>query len=137
TERALFEECPVRRIALEATDLNRASPLVLEHARALAQQLGRADARARAAEEVLREDQLGGTRAVPLRNCADEAGNVYSGRAGERARRAGEPAAVEAAVGLDDGSAVVERRLQLLVQPSARLCNSGHRGQSSPRAQRR
>ena len=104
--------CPSRSAA--AADRDRRRALVLEDARALAQDLDRADARAGAAEDVLLEDRPQRLRVLP-RDLRDEAGDVDAGGTGDRARRGGVgPAALEAAVRLDERLGWRERRPQLV-----------------------
>ena len=110
-----LDEPDVGSVALEPPDLDRPSPLVREHAGALAEELRRADPRARAAEEVLGEDQLGGVRRVALRDRRHETGDVDVRGAGDRAGRGSMgAAALEAAVRFDPRLVGAERRLQLV-----------------------
>jgi hypothetical protein len=85
-ERVAVEVRVVDRVALQQADLHGlAFGVVIAHAGVLAQDLGRADARAAAAEDVLLEDADGGAVDVLVVDVADEAGDVDAGRAGARA----------------------------------------------------
>ena len=100
--------------ALERADRNRLASLVLEHAGALAEHLDRADARTGATEQVFGEDRPGGAGEVTFGDRADEPRHVDVGRAGDRAGRGRVgPAAVEAAVSLDERLVALQRRAQL------------------------
>ena len=114
-ERHLCGERDVARIALEAADLDRLAPLVLENAGAFAEELDRADARARSAEQVLGEDDPGGAGRVVPGDRGDELRHGDTGRARGHARglRVG-PAAFEAPVGLHERLGVLERGRQLV-----------------------
>ena len=91
--RGAVEEVPLPRhdavggVALEPPDLHRLALGRLPHAGALAEFLGRADARAHAAEDVLLEDRLPGRLGLPGRDLADEERDVDLGRAGLDAGR--------------------------------------------------
>ena len=120
-----LDEPDVGSVALEPPDLDRPSPLVREHAGALAEELCRADPRARAAEEVLGEDQLGGVRRVALRDRRHETGDVDVGGAGDRAGRGSVGnAAFEAAARLDARLVRSKRRLKLVEERRRHRCSS-------------
>ena len=89
-----LDEPDVGSVALEPPDLDRPTPLVGEHAGALAEKLSGADARAGAAEQVLGEDHLGGVGGVAVRDRRHEAGDVdvRRGRQPCTARSMGDPA---------------------------------------------
>ncbi len=82
-------EQEVRRVALQEADRDRLVLGDVAHAGALAQDLGRADARAGPAEDVLLQD--GGRRALEIAglDLADEVRDVDARRAGLDAARAG------------------------------------------------
>jgi hypothetical protein len=117
-------ESPVGGVPLQAPDLDRAAALVQEDARPLAQDLDRADAGAGRAQEVLGEDRGGRLLRRAAGDGGDERRDVDARRARHRARRLGvRPPAVEAALRLDDGLLVRERRHELLeriAEPSRR-----------------
>ena len=99
---------PLGRVALQRADLDRPPALVDEHAVALAEHLDRADARARAAEDVLGEDRRRCGARVAGGDRGDEARHVDAGGARRHARRRRvRAAALEAAVGLDHGGLAV------------------------------
>ena len=77
----------IRRVALQQTDLHRLALGLHAHAGFLAQRLGRADAGAHAAEDVLVENGLGRRLRMPGLDLADEHRDVDRGRAGHLARR--------------------------------------------------
>jgi hypothetical protein len=117
----------VGREPLEQADLDRLLALVPQHAGSLAEDLDGADAAARAAEQVLREDDS--RRLVRVVRCerGDEPGNVDARRACDDARRGCvRPTALEAAVGLDERSVVVERGLQLVEDRLPVFHDRGH-----------
>ncbi len=102
-KREAFGERPVGGMPLESPDLDRAPTLVVEDACALTENLGRAGARARAAEKVLGEDRGRRVTRVLPRDSRDERGNVDAGRARDGARRFGvRTAAFETAVGFEN-----------------------------------
>src|SRR3546814_3509032 len=74
-------------IALQQADLHRLALLRRAHAGLLAQHLGRTDARAGAAEDVLLQDVLRRAADVVGRDLADEARDIDAGRAGLDAGR--------------------------------------------------
>jgi hypothetical protein len=74
-------------VALQPADLDRLALGRLAHAGLLAQRLGRADAGAHAAEDVLVEDRLGRRLGRAGRDLADEERDVDRGRAGGDAGR--------------------------------------------------
>jgi hypothetical protein len=82
-------EIVVGRMALQQADLDRLVLVRVAHAGLLAQHLGRADARAHAAEHVRLEDRARRAARVVLADPADERRDVdaRSGRPGCRARR--------------------------------------------------
>ena len=106
---ALVEEM-IGGIALQRADIDRLVLAGHAHAGALAQDLGRADPRAGAAEDVLLED--GDRRALHIAggDLADEAGNVDAGGAG---LDAGRVVAEVAAARIDQRLARLERRLDI------------------------
>ena len=86
-----------------------------QHAVALAENLDRANARARPAEDVLGEDRRRGAGRVVVGDLRDEAGHVDAGGAADEAGSGCvRPAALEAAVGLDQSLGPGERRAELL-----------------------
>jgi hypothetical protein len=88
----------IDRITLQSPDLDRLALLRHAHADLLAQLLGRAGARAGAAERVGFEDRARRAAQVVVGDAADEARHVDAGRTGRGARRV---VAVQAALGLD------------------------------------
>ena len=104
----------VGRVPLQCGDRDRLVPFVLQHAGALAKHFDRADARARPGEQVLAVDRAGGGQRVAGGQLANEARNVDVCRTRGRARRRCPwPAAVEAAVGLEQRLRRSERRAKL------------------------
>ena len=100
-----------------------------EDAVALAEHLDRADARARAAEEVLGEDRCRGSGRVGGGDRGDEARHVDVGGARSRARRLRVgAAALEAAIGLDDGGLGRKRRAELTGDLVECLCHDASLG---------
>ena len=117
---------PLSRVSLERADLDRPPALVDEDAVALAEDLDRADARARTAEDVLGEDRQRRRRGVGGGDRRDEARHVDIRRARRHTRRLGVgAAALEAAVCLDHSRLRGERRVELAVQlfESAHSCS--------------
>jgi hypothetical protein len=98
------------RAALQFADAHGLALGDLAHAGLLAERLGRADAGAHAAEDVLAEDGDGGALRLPAHDLADEHRDVDAGRAG---LLAGRVVAEVAAVGLDHGLVLVERRMEV------------------------
>ncbi len=97
-------------VALEAADLDGLLVTVLEHAGALAEHLGRADAGAGGAEDVGGEDGAGGADRVAGGDFPDERRDVDAGRARHDARGI---EAVEAARGLDERLLRPQGRLEV------------------------
>src|SRR5690606_34173718 len=97
-------------VALQPADLHRLAFRRLAHASLLAQRLGRADAGAHAAEDVLVEDGARRAERIAGRDLADEQRDVDRGRARLHARRV---VAEIAAVGLHRRLMPVERRVQV------------------------
>jgi hypothetical protein len=97
----IARERGLRRIALQAADLNRRAPPVVVDAITDAEDLDGADARARVAEEVLGEDRPRCPLDVVGRDLVDERRDVDPGRARLDARRVG---AVDAPRRLRDAS---------------------------------
>ena len=97
-------------VALQAADLHRLALRRLAHAGLLAQRLGRADAGAHAAQDILVEDGLGRADRIAGRDLADEQRNVDRGRARVHAGRV---VAEIAAVALDQRLVMIERRVQV------------------------
>ena len=97
-------------VALQPADLHRLALGDLAHAGFLAQRLGRADAGAHAAQNVLVEDGLGRAERIAGRDLADEQRDVDRGRAG---LHAGRVVAEIAAVGFDQRLVMIERRMQV------------------------
>ena len=97
-------------VALQPADLHRLALGDLAHADLLAQRLGRADARAHAAQDVLVEDGLGRAQRIAGGNLADEQRDVDRRRARVHAGRV---VAEIAAVGFDQRLMMVERRMQV------------------------
>src|SRR5262249_47382624 len=109
---------PVRGVALQGADVDRLALLGRTHAGLLAQDLGRADARAGAAHDVLLQD--GDRRAPDIvgRDLADEARDVDAGGA---RLQAGCVVAEVAAAGVDQRPLAVERRLHVVEVAPVRL----------------
>ena len=97
-------------VALQTADLHRLAFRRLAHAGLLAQRLGRADAGAHAAEDILVEDGLGGAERIAGGDLADEQRNVDRRRTGVHARRV---VTEIAAIGLDQRLVMVQRRMQV------------------------
>ena len=105
---------PVGRVALQRADLDRLPALVHEHAVALAEHLDRADPRARATEDVLGEDRRRRRGRIAGGDRRDEVGtSTPAGQAVSARRLRVRAAALEAAVGLDEGLLRRERRAEL------------------------
>ena len=97
-------------VALQPADLHRLAFGDLAHADLFAQRLGRADAGAHAAQDVLVENGLGRAERIAGRDLADEQRDVDRGRARIHARRV---VAEIAAVGFDQRLVMIERRMQV------------------------
>ena len=100
----------VGRKALQFADPDRLAFGHLADAGLFAQSLGRADAGAHAAEDVCRQDRLAGAVRIAGQDLADEHRNVDAGRARRDARRV---VAEIAAVGLDEGLMLIQRRMEI------------------------
>src|SRR3546814_14279518 len=98
---------PVGGVALQQADLHRLALLRRAHAGLLAQQLGRTDPRAGAAQDGLIEDILRRAADVVGGDLADEGGVVDAGRAGLEAWRV---VATGDAAGLEPRRLAAERR---------------------------
>jgi hypothetical protein len=96
-------------VALQLADLHRLALSDLAHADFFAELFGGADASAHTAQDVLLEDRLGGAERIASRDFADEQRNVDRGRTRVEARRV---VAEVAAVGLDYGLVLIERRVE-------------------------
>ena len=116
----------VERVALQQADLDRlAFGVVVAHAGVLAQDLGRAHARAAPPKMFCLQDADRRAFEVAVVDVADEAGDVDAGRAGARAGRV---VAVQAARAFDGGLARGERRREVgeaLGQGAVRAAASG------------
>ena len=97
-------------VALQLADPDRLALGDLAHADLLAQRLGRADAGAHAAEDVLRENRARGTGGIVGEDLANEERDVDAGGTGGDAGRV---VAEIAAVGLDERLMTLERRMQV------------------------
>ncbi len=86
-ELAALLDGDVGRVALQPADLDRPLLRGVAHAGFLAERLGRTDAGAHAAENVLVEDGLGRTDRIAGLDLADEQRNVDRGGTGRHARR--------------------------------------------------
>ena len=105
----------VRGVALERADRDRLAAHLGQHAGSLAEDFGRADSRARGAEQVLGEDRLRRRLRIAVRDRGHEARDVDACRAGNHAGRGGvRPAAFEAAVGFEQRVLTREWSAQLL-----------------------
>ncbi|MNS93188.1 hypothetical protein D3C72_1273460 [compost metagenome] len=110
-ERVRGELGVVQGIALQQADQHRCAFLVMiAYAGLLAEDFGRADPRATAAEDVGREDFFRSTLNVLLVNVADERGNVDVTGTGVDARGV---IAVQATRGFDSGLTGIERWRQV------------------------
>src|SRR3546814_16142670 len=72
----------IGRVSLQKSDRDRLAVLGVAHAGALAEDFGRADPRAGAAENILFVDAQGRAGGIAGGDLADEAGDVDAGRAG-------------------------------------------------------
>ncbi len=97
-------------IALQFADPDRLALGDLAHADLLAQRLGRADAGAHAAEDVLLKNRARGTGGIVGEDLADEERDVDAGGTGGDAGRV---VAEVAAVSLDERLMTLERRVQV------------------------
>jgi hypothetical protein len=109
--RVAIETRIVEGVALQQADAHRlALAVVVAHAGAFAQDLGRAHARATAAKDILLEDAVGGAVDVLVVDVADEAGHVDAGGAGVHAGRV---VAVQAAGRFDGCLARIQWRREV------------------------
>ena len=109
--RARRPEIRVGRMTLQQADLDRLVLVRVAHARVFAQHFGRTDARAHAAEHVRFEDGLRRAAQVVVGDAADERRHVDAGRAGGDAGRV---VAVVAAIRLDQGLRLRQRRMRVV-----------------------
>ena len=120
---------PFRRVALQRADLDRRPALVDEDAVALAEHFDGTHARARTAEDVLGEDGCRSSGRICGSDGRDEARHVDAGgaRSGTRCLRVG-AAALEAAIGLENGSVGRKRRAELTGDLVECLCHDASLG---------
>ena len=124
---AALRQRGVGGMTLQPPDLDRLPALVDEHARAFAEELRRAHARAGAAEQVVGEDHLRRPLEVTVGDRGDEGRHVDAGGAGDRTGcRRVRPAALQATIGLHERIQRIERRLDLLEQPALDLGQHRH-----------
>src|SRR3546814_14669184 len=95
----------IGRVSLQKSDRDRLAVLGVAHAGALAEDFGRADPRAGAAENILFVDAQGRAGGIAGGDLADEAGDVDAGRAG---LDAGRVVAEIAAVRFDQRSLLIK-----------------------------
>ena len=132
SDRGAVRERIVRRVALERRDRDRLATDLGQHAGALAQHLGRTNARARRTEQVLGEDRVGRRPGVVVCDRTHEARHVDARGAGDHARREGvRAAALETAICFEEGVVTRERRMQLF-EDRLRRGNAHHASTFAP-----